>query len=307
VGKIIKRLAARPSAVSVLNITPKVGNVGDRIKITAKGLGRGKAYDLLLAGVRVGGFNSTSGGAIPAGTSILVPDIPTNGSKGELGTKITLKAVPKAEGDASGSVEFELRASVSSDSTKAYLGGKIVVHGKGLLPKETYQISLISPGYIPFAAGLLDTDHNGSGTAPIVIPDYVGAGVFQIDFLNRREVYRALQKTALVRILGFSYRSLVVGQPKRLPGRPNCPVGVTFPFTNKSSISFMPVVYGIVYNDSGQPIQLTSSGAGIPPHATVDVPFCFPRLQTGRYRVAVFATTGTGRVLSKLRFFPLVV
>ncbi len=290
-----------------LNITPKAGTVGQRVKITAKGLAKDKKYDLIFAGIRVESFKSTPRGAVPPGTSLSVPEAPTAGSQGELGAKVVVEVVPQSQSDARADAEFELQASVSCESRRAYLGDRIVVHGRGLLPNETYQISLISPGYIPFAAGLLDTGQNGSGTTPVSIPDYVGAGIFQIDLLNRKEVYRALQRQVLIRILGFSYKSLVVDKPTRLAGRPNCPVGVSFPFTNKSSIAFMPIVYAIVYNDAGQPIQLTSSGAGIPPQSKVDVPFCFPRLRTGKYKVAVFATTGTGRVLSKLRHFPLVV
>ncbi len=293
--------------MSTLDVKPKAGNVGDMVVVRGKGLARGMNYDLLFGGSKVATFTATRTGGVPARTVITVPEVPTAGLKGELGTKIQIEAVPAAREAARGSAQFELQASVSSEAPTAYLGDQVKVQGKGLLPNENYQISLISPGYIPYAAGLLDTDSRGSATTLIVVPDYVGGGRFQIDLLNRKDVYRALQKTAPFGILGFSYKSLTAGRPQRSSAGLNCPVRISIPFRNNSAITFLPVVYAIIYNADGQPIRITSSGAGLTPHSTGEVIFCFANLQKGKYKIGVFAATGTGRVLSRLFTFPLIV
>jgi hypothetical protein len=300
-----------PSAVvlslATLDVTPKTGNVGDTLTISGSGLAKSKQYEVLFAGSRKGTFKTTAAGTVPARFRITVPDVPAVGEKGELGTRLSIEAVARAQSGATASAEFELQASVKSETTTAYLGDQVVVHGRGLLANENYQITLISPGYIPFAAGLMDSGPDGAGTAKITIPDYVGGGAFQIDLQNRKGAYRALQKTAPFGIRGFSYRSLEAGKPERSAGGLNCPVRISIPFTNNSSIPFLPVIYAIIYDTSGQPIQITSSGAGLSPNSTSDVTFCLTNLQKGRYRMGVFATTGTGRVLSKLFSFPLTV
>lgn len=293
--------------MSTLDLKPKTGNVGDIVTVRGKGLAKSKSYDLLFGGSKVATFKTTSMASIPVGTKFTVPEVATTGSKGELGTKVQIEAVSSMKTDARGTAEFELQASVSSEAPTAYLGDQVTVIGKGLLPNENYQISLISPGYIPYAAGLMDTDAKGSGTTLIVVPDYVGGGRFQLDLLNRREVYRALEKTSPIGILGFSYKSLTAGKPVRSSAGLNCPVRISIPFRNNSAITFLPVVYAIVYNVAGQPIRITSSGAGLKPHSTGDVVFCFATLQKGKYKIGVFAATGTGRVLSKLFTFPLAV
>lgn len=293
--------------MAILSVTPKTGTVGDVLNVSGKGLARSKVYSLLFAGQMAASFVSTTAGSVPEGTKLTVPEVPTTGPKGELGTKVTIGAVSEVGGEATSSAEFELQASVRSEAETAYLGDQVVVHGKGLLTNEVYQVSLISPGYIPYASGIMETGPNGSGTTPIVVPDYIGAGAFKIDLLNRKGAYPALQKSALIRILGFSYESLTAGRPQKSTGGLRCPVRITIPFRNKSSITFLPVVYAIIYNESGQPIQITSSGAGLQPHSSSDVVFCFPNLQKGKYRIGVFATTGTGRVLSKVYTFSLRV
>jgi hypothetical protein len=298
---------ARFRSVATLDVSPKTGNVGAIVTIRGKGLARSKRYSLLFAGFKTATFRTTPAGAVPPRLRITIPEVPTNGAKGELGTKITLEAVASTKDDPTARAEFELQASVTSETRAAYLGDQVVVHGRGLLANENYQISLISPGYIPYAAGLMDTGQNGSGRTTIVIPDYVGGGAFQIDLLNRKEVYRALQKPAPFGIMGFSYKSLDAGKPRRSTGGLNCPVQISVPFTNNSSITFLPVVYAIISNADGQPIQITSSGAGLSPHSTTDVTFCLTNLQKGKYRMGIFATTDTGRVLSKLFSFPLTV
>ena len=291
-----------------LVVKANAGCVGEKISVKGSGLEKGVLYDLVFAGSKVATFRTTASGSVPPHTSLVVPEIPSVGSKGELGSRVSVDAVPRhGNKETAASAEFELQASVSCDSDRAHFGDTVTVHGRGLLPNETYQISLISPGYIPFAAGLMDTGPNGSGTTAITVADYIGAGPFQIDLLNRKEVYRALQKTAPIRILGFSYRSLAAGRPKRSTGGLNCPVRISIPFKNNSSITFLPVVYAIIYNAEEQPIQITSSGAGLQPHSTEDVVFCFANLQKGKYKIGVFATTQTGRVLSKLFSFPLEV
>jgi IPT/TIG domain len=294
-------------SVATLDVTPKTGNVGQTLTISGKGLAKSKQYNVLFAGSKTATFKTTPAGAVPPRLRITIPDVPTNGAKGELGTKISIDVVTRTKGDATASTEFELQASATSETKTAYLGDQVMVHGRGLLANENYQISLISPGYIPYAAGLMDAGPNGSGKTTIIIPDYVGAGAFQIDLLNRKGVYRALQKTAPFGIMGFSYKSLDAGKPKRSTGGLNCPVQVSIPFRNNSSITFLPVIYAIIYNTDGQPIQITSSGAGLSPHSTSEVTFCLTNLQKGTYRLGVFATTGTGRVLSKLFSFPLTV
>jgi hypothetical protein len=295
------------SSVATLDVTPKTGNVGETLTISGKGLAKSKQYDVLFAGSKMATFKTTAAGAVPPRLRITIPDVPTNGTKGELGTKVSIDVVTRTQGETTASTEFELQASVTSETQTAYLGDQVVVHGRGLLADENYQITLISPGYIPYAAGLMDSGPNGAGKTTVTIPDYIGAGVFQIDLLNRKGVYRALQKPAPFGVRGFSYRSINAGKPKRSTGGLNCPVQISIPFTNNSSITFLPVVYAIIYNTDGQPIQITSSGAGLPPHSTSDVTFCLTNLQKGRYRMGIFATTGTGRVLSKLFSFPLTV
>lgn len=288
--------------------------MGEVVGVSGSGFSKNRSYLLLIAGVEVGRFETTKAGTLPKGVGFPVPEIPTVGRSGELGTKVAVEAAAEHGKDDGGKedeegarTEFELRASVSCDSGEAYLGDQVAVHGKGLLANEGYRISLVSPGYVPYAAGLLDTGANGSGDSQLVIPDHVGAGLFQIDLLHRKETYRALQETAPLRILGFSYESLVAGRPKRSTGGPACPVRLSIPFKNRSSIPFLPVVYAMVYDEKGQPLQITSSGAGLQPRSTAEVVFCFPNLQKGRYRVDVFATTGTGRVISRLFTFSLRV
>ncbi|MDA4134687.1 MAG: hypothetical protein OK441_03865 [Thaumarchaeota archaeon] len=293
--------------MSTLDVKPKSGIVGTAVAVRGKGLAKGKSYDLLFGGAKVATFKATLTGSVPLGTKLTVPEVATAGSKGELGTKVQIEAVSNTKTDNRGTAEFELQASVSSEAPTAYLGDQVTVHGNGLLPNENYQITLISPGYIPYAAGLMDTDAKGSGTTLIVVPDYVGNGRFQLDLLNRREVYRALQQTPPIGILGFSYKSLTAGKPVRSSAGLNCPVRISIPFRNNSAITFLPVVYAIIYNAAGQPIRITSSGVGLKPHSTGDVIFCLATLQKGKYKIGVFAATGTGRVLSKLFTFPLVV
>ena len=45
--------------------------------------------------------------------------------------------VTRVRGDATASAEFELQASVTSETKTAYLGDQVVVHGRGLLADET--------------------------------------------------------------------------------------------------------------------------------------------------------------------------
>lgn len=302
--------------MATLALAPGSGSVGEVVTVSGGGFPGGRPCRLVFAGVDVGGFKTTGAGAVPRGTRFSVPEVPTVGPSGELGTKVAVEAIAGHEKDRDGDgeeeegkarAEFELRASVSSDADEAYLGDEVTVRGKGLLANEGYRISLVSPGYVPYAAGLLDTGPHGSGDSQLIIPDYVGAGLFQVDLLNRKEAYRALHETAPLKILGFSYESLAAGRPKRSTGGPKCPVRLSVPFKNASSIPFLPVVYAIVYDEKGQPLQITSSGAGLQPRSTADVVFCFPNLPRGKYRVGIFATTGTGRVLSRLFTFPLRV
>jgi hypothetical protein len=291
--------------VPTLVVTPKTGNVGDRLTISGSGLAKSANFDVIFAGTRVASFKSSPAGKIPARTSFVVPEVASTGSKGELGAKMEIGVTDGAKERAT--AEFELQASLTSEATSAHLGDQFMVHAKGLLPNVNYQVSMISPGYIPYAAGILDSGPNGSGSTSIVVPDYIGAGIFQLDLLNRPDVYRALQKMVPIRILGFSYNSLSAGKPARSTGGLNCPIRLAFPFKNNASIPFLPVVYAIIYDSKGQPIRITSSGSGMPPHATSEVVFCFANLPKGKYKIGVFATTQTGRVLSKLFWFPLKV
>lgn len=292
--------------MATIAIVPLSGNVRTTVSVSGSGLAKGKRYEIVFNGDKVGAFSATAGGAVPAGLKFIVPETPTSGKKGEMGTKLSVEVVTKGAKAANAGAPFELQASITIDTASAYLGQSVHATASGLLPNATYQLVMLSTAFHAFPAGILDSDSKGSGTTTFVVPGYLGPALYRVDLMHKMDGYPTMQLPPPLPVIGYSPDALIAGAPRSAesPARPGV---MLIPFTNTTTTTLMPMVYAIIYTTKKQPLQITSSVVSLPPKATRDSLLSFAHLPKGKYAITVFATTGSGHIVSKMFSFPLTV
>ncbi|MDA4136537.1 MAG: hypothetical protein OK449_06025 [Thaumarchaeota archaeon] len=296
----------RLASLATIAIVPLSGNVGTTVSISGSGLAKGKRYEILFNDRKVGVFAATAGGGTPAGLKFVVPETPTTGKKGEMGTKLPVEVVTKAAKDGNAEGSFELQASITIDTASAYLGQSVHATAAGLLPNATYQLVMLSTAFHAFPAGILDSDSKGSGATTFVVPGYLGPALYRVDLMHKMDGYPTMQLPPPLPVIGYSPNALIAGAPKsaELPARPGV---ILIPFRNTTTTTLMPMVYAIIYTTKKQPLQITSSVVSLPPKSTRDSLLSFAHLPKGKYAITVFATTGSGHIVSKMFSFPLTI
>jgi hypothetical protein len=292
--------------LATVTIAPRSGYAGTTVTVSGSGLAKGKKYELDFNGHKVGAFGATARGTVPTGVTFVVPETPTSGAKGEMGTKLPVAVVTKAVKEANAEAPFELQASIKVDVMTAYLGQRVNAAATGLLPNDTYQLVMLSTVFHACPAGILETDANGSGTTVFVIPGYLGPGMYRVDLMHKRDGYPTMQVPPPLPVIGYSPDALVASAPTSV-GSPNHPGVVTIPFKNTTTTMLMPMVYAIIYSNKNQPLQITSSAVSLQPESTSEALISFAHLPKGNYTITVFATTTSGFIVSKMFSFPLTV
>ena len=293
-------------ALATVSIAPATGNVGATVMVTGSGLAKGKKYVLEFNGLKVGAFTASARGAVPAGTSFVVPETSTNGMKGEMGTKLPVRITTKGAKDGDAESQFELQASIKVDLASAYLGQRVNAIANGLLPNDTYQVVMLSTAYHAFPAGIIETNAKGTGTTNFVVPGYLGPAMYHVDLMHKRDGYPTMQIPAPLPVIGYSPDALIASPPKG-PDSASRPGVVLIPFKNTTTTLLMPVIYAMIYTDKNQPLQITSSALSLHPQSSSDALISFAHLPKGKYVITVFATTTSGHIVSKMFSFPFTI
>ncbi len=185
-----------------VRISPTKGCVSSSIALNATGLLKSKKYRILFGATKVGEFQ-TSVQTTASKEKFIIPEVPTMGDKGELGSSFRVAVIAEGETAPAAEAEFNFRGRVILSHKKAAVGYKVKVIANGLLPEEVYFVTTVQGNNPDVAVAVLTTGIKGSGEAEFVIPTSLRPGKYQIQIKNRRLNYLAIQDAPTLEIQSY--------------------------------------------------------------------------------------------------------
>jgi len=325
--------------------SPTVANVGSSVAISGTGLAGNTAYDLGVSEAGLGSsstpstcaltgtgaasppttvagtFTSTSSGAVPAGTSVAITDMPTFAGLEQGTLYCTFAQTPATFGGttATGVAQFLLQASANLNMTTAPTGHNVILSAHALNAGAGYNIIFApyttSSGVTGTVVGAILANGQGAGSGTFTVPTTIQTSSGAQAVSSGQGYTVELQKVGTTSGVAIaSPPTLTVGSVSSSScNTTTCVTANGSPtqttigsnkatqssFTNNSNAPITAIVYAVVHNAAGQTVAYsTATLTNVPAGSSATAYNVLFGLAPGTYSVTIFVTSTSGTAIS---------
>ncbi len=318
---------------------PTVANVGGSVSVSGTGLAGSTVYDLgvVMAGgsppstctiasagqpsTVAGAFTSTSGGAVPSGTSVAINDMPTATGL-EQGTLYCIFAQTGANfgsGPATGVAQFELQASANLNMSSAPIGHNVVLNAHGLNSNKGYNVLFapyscgVSGSTCGTVVGAILSNAQGAGSGTFTVPSTYQTNSGAQPVSSGAGYTVELQPVGSGNIGLASPPTLTVGSTTTGCQTTSCMTTssgaistgsvagyktVNSVWTNNSNAPQTVIVFAVVHNGAGQTVDVSTATITVSAGSSATATNVLFGLPSGTYSVTLFTTSTSGTAVS---------